>query len=191
MAAGIKNKDLDDETLAREMRAGSHGAFEEIMRRYKARLYAFICRYVTDREEAYDLLQETFVSIYEKIHLYDPSRRFSTWAFQIALNKCRDWGRKNTLRRFISFTAYTDTDEAHDFLENVSFKGAGPDKILDDKMELQKLARSVARLPDKLKTPFILCVLQDMPQEECAQILGVTTKTVETRIYRARKKLVS
>ena len=66
MAAGIKNKDLDDETLAREMRAGSHGAFEEIMRRYKARLYAFICRYVTDREEAYDLLQETFVSIYEK-----------------------------------------------------------------------------------------------------------------------------
>ncbi len=184
-----------DETLAVLMKAGgikdgAHNAFDEIMSRYKARLYAFICRYVADRDEAYDLLQESFINIYQKIHLYDPDRKFSTWAFQIALNKCRDWGRKNTIKRMLPFSALGRADDDMDFLANIADPGADPEHILVGKSELEILARAVAKLPEKLKTPLIMCVLEDMPQEECAGILGVSQKTVETRIYRARKKLV-
>jgi len=149
-----------------------------------------LCRYIADREEAYDLLQECFISIYRKIELYDPDRRFSTWAFQIALNKCRDWGRKNSLRRPLPFSALDKTgDDNGYFLENIADPGASPEDILSDRRELEQLAGAIRDLPDKLKSPLIMCVLDGMSQDDCAAILGVSRKTVETRIYRARRKL--
>jgi RNA polymerase sigma-70 factor (ECF subfamily) len=77
-----------------------------------------------------------------------------------------------------------------DFLENIADQGADPEHLLADKKELEALARAVSKLPEKLKVPLIMCVLEDMSQEECAGILGVSQKTVETRIYRARKRLL-
>ncbi|MCF6196259.1 MAG: RNA polymerase sigma factor [Emcibacter sp.] len=178
-----------DEKLARWLQQGAHGAFDEIMSRYKGRLYAFICRYVADREEAYDLVQESFINIYQKIHLYDANRKFSTWAFQVALNKCRDWGRKKTLAKMVPFSSMGSAEEGFNFLDNIADQGADPEHALMGKTELESLAHLVAKLPEKLKVPLIMCVLEDMSQEECATILGVSQKTVETRIYRARKKL--
>lgn len=178
-----------DEKLARWLQEGSDGAFDELMSRYKGRLYGFICRYVADRDEAYDLLQESFIAIYQKIHLYDPNRKFSTWAFQVALNKCRDWGRKKTLTRILPFSSFDKTDGQMDFIENIADQGGTPEQIFMGRNELKILAKAVVKLPDKLKNPLIMCVLEDMSQEECAAILGVSKKTVETRIYRARKKL--
>jgi len=178
-----------DEKLARLLQEGSHGAFDDIMSRYKGRLYGFICRYVADGDEAYDLLQESFITIYQKIHLYDPDRKFSTWAFQVALNKCRDWGRKKSLTRILPFSALDKADGQMDFIENIVDDRGTPEHILMGRHDLDVLAKAVADLPEKLKTPLIMCVLEDMSQEECAVILGVSQKTVETRIYRARKKL--
>ena len=178
-----------DEKLARYLQQGVHGAFDEIMSRYKARLYAFICRYVADREEAYDLVQESFINIHQKIHLYDSNRKFSTWAFQVALNKCRDWGRKKSLTRMVPFSAMGSSEEDFDFLDNIADQAADPEHALMGKTALESLALAVAKLPEKLKVPLIMCVLEDLSQEECAKILGVSQKTVETRIYRARKKL--
>jgi len=178
-----------DEKLARWLQQGVQGAFEEIMSRYKGRLYAFICRYVADREEAYDLVQESFINIYQKIHLYDANRKFSTWAFQVALNKCRDWGRKKTLAKMLPFSSMGSSEEDFNFLDNIADQGADPEQALMGKTELESLAHAVAKLPEKLKVPLIMCVLEDLSQEECATILGVSQKAVETRIYRARKKL--
>lgn len=183
------NKEARDETLALWMKEGSHDAFDELMSRYKARLYSFICGYVADRDEAYDILQESFINIYRKIHLYDTNRKFSTWAFQVTLNKCRDWGRKKSLTRVLLFSSFNNSEENIGFLDNISDQGADPEHALIEKGELTILVKAIASLPEKLKTPLIMCVLEDMSQEECAVILGVTQKTVETRIYRARKKL--
>ncbi|NOZ42932.1 MAG: RNA polymerase sigma factor [Alphaproteobacteria bacterium] len=183
------NEVASDEMLALRLKKGHSDAFDELMSRYKGRLYAFICRYIADRDEAYDLLQESFITIYQKIDLYDQERQFSPWAFQITLNKCRDWGRKNTLRRLLPFSSFNRMEDDNNFLDNIVDPGANPELILIDKIELENLAKAVAKLPDKLKSPLIMCVLENMSQDECATILGVSRKTIETRIYRARKKL--
>lgn len=180
---------MSDEKLALLLQKGSHDAFNELMSRYKGRLYSFICRYIMDREEAYDILQETFINIYRKIHLYDANKRFSTWAFQIALNKCRDWGRKNTLKRIINFSSFNKIEDHKNFIENLTDQKADPEHIISDKQDLEIISKAIFKLPEKLKAPLIMCVLEEMSQEECARILGVSQKTVETRIYRARKKL--
>ncbi len=183
------DKTASDECLALCLKDGNRDAFNELMSRYKGRLHAFICRYVADREEAYDLLQESFINIYQKIHLYDPKRKFSTWAFQVALNKCRDWGRKRALAQALPFSSLKKTGDGLNFLENIADPGADPEHIYAGRKALEVVANAVANLPEKLKAPLIMCVLEDMSQEECAGILSVSQKTVETRIYRARKKL--
>lgn len=178
-----------DKELARQLREGNHKAFDEIMIRYKERLYSFICRYVVDRDEAYDLLQETFLNVFHKIHLYDDDKTFSTWLFQIALNKCRDWGRKKKLRKITSFLSPDDSNQNTDFIGDIDDHTANPEQAYAIKSELEDVAKAIGELPHKLKTPLIMCSLNGMSYDECAAILSVTTKTVEMRIYRARKKL--
>ena len=91
--------DESDAALAARAIKGDRSAFNHIVRRHQEPLYRFIRRYVGDTDEAYDLLQETFVSAWQALGRYDPARPAATWLRRIALNKCRDWGRRRTVRR--------------------------------------------------------------------------------------------
>src|ERR1051326_2551035 len=88
-----------DGVLAIAARGGDQAAFAVLMRRHKAWLYQFIRRYIADRDDAYDVLQESFVSTWGALARYDPARPFEAWLRRIALNKCRDRARRNTVRR--------------------------------------------------------------------------------------------
>ena len=91
--------DLPDASLAVAARQGDEAAFAALMRRHKGWLYQFIRRYVADRDDAYDVLQESFVSAWGALARFDPERPFEAWLRRIALNKCRDRARRNAVRR--------------------------------------------------------------------------------------------
>jgi len=69
------------------------------MARHKGWLYQFIRRYVADRDDAYDVLQESFVSAWGALGRFDPERPLEAWLRRIALNKCRDRARRSAVRR--------------------------------------------------------------------------------------------
>ena len=83
-----------DADLMAEVADGDHASFTELMARYKTPLFRFILRYVGARSEAEDLLQDVFISVFSKAASYDPAWKPTTWIYRIALNKCRDYGRK-------------------------------------------------------------------------------------------------
>src|SRR5215813_2702816 len=91
--------DLPDASLALAARQGDQPAFAALMRRHKQWLYRFVRRYVGDRDDAYDVVQESFVSAWGALSRYDPGRPFEAWLRRIALNKCRDRARRNAVRR--------------------------------------------------------------------------------------------
>jgi len=91
--------DLPDASLAVAARQGDQAAFAALMRRHKGWLYRFIRRYVADRDDAYDVLQESFVSAWSALSRFDPERPFEAWLRRIALNKCRDRARRDAVRR--------------------------------------------------------------------------------------------
>ena len=92
-------EELSDAALAISSRQGSHSAFAALMRRHKGWLYQFIRRYVADRDDAYDVLQESFVAAWGAIARFDPERPLEAWLRRIALNKCRDRARRNAVKR--------------------------------------------------------------------------------------------
>lgn len=183
------NEATPDKTLISLVAQGREAALNEIMRRYKHRLFAFISKYVRDEDAAYDILQETFIRVHFKAATYSPAYEFSTWIHQIAINLCRDWGRKRKLRQFLSLDTLPGEDGATSLHHIIPDPSGNVEDLTELRQQLRLLDKEIERLPHKLKTALILFALEGHSQEACAELLGVTPKTVETRVYRARKIL--
>jgi len=169
----------EDAALACRAAGGDRTAFNGLVRRYQEPLYRFIRRYVGDADEAYDLLQESFVAAWQAIKRLDPDRPAIVWLRRIALNKCRDWGRRRTVRQFFYGAARLETASIADSSEDHTGEDAA----------LGRLDAAIARLPPQLKEPLLLTTFEGMSQEQAGAALGLTAKAVETRLYRARKLL--
>jgi RNA polymerase sigma factor CnrH len=181
----VAHNERTDAELAVAAAGGEERAFTELMRRYKDSLYRYIHRSMRGDEDAYDVLQDAFTAAWRSIERYDPSRKFSTWIYHIALNKVRDHGRKRAVRSFFFQAAPLDVPDGPDIADH----GADIPGDFEIHDELRRVSAMIDELPEKLKVAFTLQVLQDLPQIEVADILGVSVKTVETRVYRARKIL--
>lgn len=174
-----------EDSLETRAAQGERAAFSALMTATKSDLHRFIRRYVGDDEEAYDLVQETYASAWLAMRRYNPARAFPVWLRAIALNKCRDWGRKRAVRRVVRGVMGLDAPEAMAVGEN----SREPEARLDDHRRLAALDRALAELSDQLKAPLILSALEGLSHAEIALIVGATPKAVETRIARARARL--
>ena len=172
-----------------EIADGDHRAFTELMARYKAPLFRFILRYVGLKSEAEDLLQDVFVSVFSKAASYDPAWKPSTWIYRIALNKCRDYGRKQRLRKFVSLTRPENEDEPGAFAPEPVDLGPNVEDIVARRQEMGRLSAAIDSLPHKMRSALVLHTIEGRSQIECSEILGVSRKSVEMLVYRARKTL--
>jgi RNA polymerase sigma factor CnrH len=164
---------------------GDDQAFGALMRRHKGPLYGFVRRYVGDGDTAVDVVQETFVAAWRALSRFDDRRPFAVWLRAIALNKCRDRARRQTVRRLI----LGETDDQSAEARSQPDPAPGGEAELVSRQRAALLQRAIDRLPTKLKEPLLLTYFDELSQQEAAAVLGVTIKTVETRVYRARQKL--
>jgi RNA polymerase sigma-70 factor (ECF subfamily) len=183
------NKDTSDEALMSLVRQESELALNELMSRYKHKVFAFISRYVKDEDAAYDILQETFIRVYFKSATYNSNYKFSTWLYQVAINLCRDWGRKQKIYKAFSLDTPIGDDKCRSYHDILPDPSANVEDLTDFRKNLEALDHEIQKLPHTLKTALILFAVEGYSQERCAEMLGVTSKTVETRVYRARKIL--
>jgi RNA polymerase sigma-70 factor (ECF subfamily) len=174
-----------DEQIAAAAKGGGRDAFEVLVRRHKADLYRFVRRYVGQGDDAYDILQDCFVSAWLSLDRYDPARPFLPWLRTIALNKCRDFARRQKVRRLIlrAFAAETDRTEG-------SGHEMSPDPG-DETRRLHRLDQAIRRLPAFYKEPLLLTTVSGLSHIEAAAELKTTPKAIEMRLYRARKKILA
>ena len=175
--------EIPDYVLTSAAAQGDEEAFAALMRRHKSWLYRFIRRYTGDSDEAYDLLQDTFVSAWQALARFDPQRSFPVWLRRIALNKCRDRARRLAVKR--AALALFGFDAA-----NNRYAPAA-DAMAESGQALRRLEQAIANLPRRLKEPLILTTLQGLSHKEAGAILGINAKAVEMRVYRARRRLAA
>lgn len=172
-----------DGELAALARTGREDVYREFLARYKAPVFRLIRAHVGDIDEAMDLTQETFVAGFAALARYDGERSFRTWISRIAINKCRDWARRRAVRSF--FARALPLESAHD----VASDGPAPDVEARDRAELARVRAAMSALPHNLREVLVLRGLEDLSQSETAEMLNVSEKAVETRLYRARARL--
>ena len=176
-----------DLPLIEALQAGDDSALNELINRHREPLHRFVFRYLRDETAACDVVQETFVRVYFKAGKFAPKSAVKTWIYAIALNLCRDHGRRlGRHRGDISMDAPVRDDgprlEIADTAPGPSTKAVNADRFV-------LLQRAIDQLPDKLKEVLILYSLEERSQHEVAELLGISPKAVETRVYHAKAKL--
>jgi RNA polymerase sigma-70 factor (ECF subfamily) len=176
-----------DETLAFQAQQGDKSAFDELVRRNKAPLYRFVRRYVGDRDDAYDIVQDAFISAWGALKRYDPNRAFATWLRTIALNKCRDFGRRRAVRRLLLRAKAVEPVEPETYeatREAVAVE-------VRETVRLRRLDQAIAALPAFYKEPLLLTMVSGLSHQDAARQLKTSAKAIEMRLRRARKKLTA
>ncbi|MBO9602830.1 MAG: sigma-70 family RNA polymerase sigma factor [Novosphingobium sp.] len=174
--------DDDDRLLAALAQKGDHAAFTALIGRHKHWLLRSVRRYVRDEDDALDILQDSFIAAWFAIGSYDLQRPFGIWLRRIALNKCRDHGRRNIVYRAAvgSFTLLSQITGA---------TSQKPVSALERDLTAASLDRAIAELPESLRYPLILTAIEGLSHKEAAEVLKLTPKAIEVKVYRAKKLL--
>jgi RNA polymerase sigma factor (sigma-70 family) len=137
-----------------------------------------------------ELAMETFVRAYFNIEKFRPAAKFATWLYHIALNLCRDHVRSRAYQYSLQTVSFDAPAQEGDDPSLLLATEGRPDQKADRVEELTALGKAISELPEDLKNAFILAALEDRPQAETAELLGISLKAVEMRVYRARKLLL-
>lgn len=176
---------VTDEELIRRFQAGDESAFEEIVHRYKNRLMNFAYRFVLDRQEAEDIVQDTFLKVYQNRYAYKEIAKFSTWIYTITANLAKTVLRKQRNRKLFFFSRLGPEDKDMEF---PSHERDAQSKI-EGKFDERAIQRAIIKLPEHFRTAIILRDIQELSYEEISNIINAPLGTVKSRINRARLKL--
>lgn len=163
---------------------GDDDGLNQLIDRWQAPITAYLYRMVGDYESALDLSQEVFVRLYRNRANFKEGRSFSSYIFTIATNLGKNHFRWKG--------RHPETGLDPEWGSNISGEGVdhvSPAGFLEKSEESKKVKEAVSALPEKLRIPLILYYYQDLPQSEIAAILKCSEKSIETRLYRARKLL--
>ncbi|MGE3333592.1 MAG: RNA polymerase sigma factor [Rhodospirillaceae bacterium] len=174
-----------DAVLAVEAQNGSRQAFDVLVLRHKDQIFRIARHYIGNAADSLDILQDTFVAAWLGLKRYDPARDFGAWLRTIALNKCRDFGRRQTVRRKATrLFGLLDVREASEPSPDVAAERAGAEAG-----RLQALERAIAMLPSSLKEALVLTAFAGLSQQEAAAQLDTTPKAIEMKVRRAKQRL--
>ena len=176
-------RDLD---LLRQAAEGDESAFKILVERYQETLFNYLCRMVGDRESAEDLLQETFLRVYEK--RTKEIENFSAWTFTIASNLARDELRRRKRRRSIALEEVGDKMKLDPEVSN-SYGEGEPEKVLANGELRSRIESAIGNLKGKYREIVLLRDIEGRSYEEISTILGMRLGTVKSRLNRARLKL--
>lgn len=179
--------ELDQADMAR-LAGGQEAALNDLIDRHGERLFRYLVRSLQDEDTAADLAQETFARVYLHRTRFDRQRKFSTWLYAIASNLVRDHYRWRARHPEVSLDA-TDADHGAPGADEMPAASPTPGDVLLAGERVEAVRKAVGALPEELRTPLILAEYEELPQAEIASALGCSAKAVETRIYRARKRL--
>src|SRR5256886_12844929 len=179
---------LDESTLVAQAREGDKSAFGELVRRYEGKIFRLAQHITQNREDAEDVLQETFLKAYEHLDQFKGDSKFYTWIVRIAVNQALMKLRRRKTDKSVSLDETIDTGE-DTVTREIAAWGEDPEQrsardelggILDGAVQsLEPLYRSV----------FVLRDIEELSTEETAEALGLSIPAVKSRLLRARLQL--
>jgi RNA polymerase sigma-70 factor (ECF subfamily) len=176
-------------------------AFDEIVTRYKQKIFNYVYRMVGDSDEAEDVTQDVFVKMYVSLSSFRSEASITTWLYRIAGNLCIDRYRKRSRREIalggetISLDVRADAESgsgssrAGAVAVDVPDESSEPQRMLE-RAELDRhIQTALALLPEKMRTVVVLHDVEGLAYEEIAEIERCPLGTVKSRLFNARQQL--
>ena len=153
--------------------------FSQVVRDYKERIYWLVRRFVNNHEDADDLVQEIFLKIWQALPSFRGEASLYTWVYSIATHETLNHLRREKVRAALRFSSLDDEME----------RRIDTDPWFNGTEAERKLAKAVARLPEKQRQVFILRYYDEMPYEEMSQVLGTSVGALKASYHIAQEKV--
>jgi len=176
-----------DQELVRQALAGNQAAYQELLQRHQKVIFTVVSKLVRNREEARDLVQETFMKAFGSLATYREEYQFSTWLHRIASNCAIDFIRKKKIEA-LSLDQPIQTKDSQVTLE-VPDWSANPEAEWVEKQRSLTIQEAIDSLPQGYKEVILYRHKEEKSYQEIAAILGIPVGTVKARIFRGRELL--
>jgi RNA polymerase sigma-70 factor (ECF subfamily) len=175
---------LVEKELIEECRNGDLHNFRKVVENTTPMIFSVAFRMLGDEDTARDIVQDTMITIWQKLSRIKTAESYKTWAYRIAVNKCYDQLRKQKRQKEIRFD-----DQTWAIISNHISEGGITE--LENKENAQIINLLTNRLSHKQKAVFILSELEEMPAGEIAKITGMNRSAVKANLYYARRNIES
>jgi RNA polymerase sigma-70 factor (ECF subfamily) len=173
---------LDTINLIKSCINRDEAAFRSLIDQYADFAFTVAFRIMNDEEEANDIVQESFITVWNKIEYFNPEKKFSNWFYRIIVNKCYDSLRKRKKMQLV----YPETNNWNIpglYSEN------NPEGQLDNKETGKMIRRLTFQLSTKQKIVFILSELEGLSHDDIASITGMAKTIIKSNLHHARRKI--
>ncbi len=179
---------LDDTSILNAIATNKERGFHLLVDAYSGMVFNTCLHLLRNREDAEDLTQEVFTSLYTSLETFEGNSKLSTWIYAIALNKSKEFLRHKTRKKRFGFHTTLEKEESHIVpLAIIEFEHPGVQ--LEDKEQAAVLFAAIDQLAEKQKMAFIFHKIEGRSYQEIAELLEVTVPSVESLMFRAKQRL--
>ena len=188
-------QDRRDKILVRRLKNGDERAFQELVTTYQNRVFGLVFRMIGNRQEAEDLAQDVFLTVYRAIGSYRGEGRFYTWLYRVASNTCKNRIKYLKGRHFNTRVDVDDNTEAQmpssegGALHSLQSQVPGPEAMIQGQRLQRAIQRELANLEEDHRLLIVLRDIEGLPYADIMRITGLPAGTVKSRLHRARVAL--
>jgi len=184
--------DVSELDLVKQCQTGDTQAFDQLVSRYRTRVFGMIYNMVRNEQDAWDLAQDSFVKAWKSIGRFRGQSSFYTWIYRIVMNVTIDWLRKKQVKG--TGTEFDDSVQLKE-IDPASRTSPRPTPLPHERMERDevraRIDAAIAQLSPEHRAVILMKETEDMQYHEIAEALGCSIGTVMSRLFYARKKLQS
>ena len=183
-APSVQHSMRKDTDLVALAQGGDTRAFDELVTRYRQRVYRLSYKILRNEDDAAEAMQETFLSAYRGIARFQHKSTFSTWLYRIATNAALMRVRRRR-DNIVSLDQPQHDGETHEPMAIPDWSRQPLQELLDAETR-EVMEEGIRLLPERLRAVFVLRVLEEIPNDEVGNILSLTGAAVKSRLHRAR-----
>ena len=182
--------DVSELDLVKRCQAGEADAFDELVVRYRTRIFGMIYNMVHNEQDAWDLAQDSFVKAWKSMKRFRGQSSFYTWMYRIVMNVTIDWLRKKQIKG--AGAEFDDSIQLKE-IDPASKTVPKPDALPYERMQQTEIRaqidNAISQLTPEHRAVILMKEIEDMQYHEIAEALGCSIGTVMSRLFYARKKL--
>ena len=182
--------DVSELDLVKQCQTGDTQAFDQLVSRYRTRVFGMIYNMVRNEQDAWDLAQDSFVKAWKSIGRFRGQSSFYTWIYRIVMNVTIDWLRKKQVKG--TGTEFDDSVQLKE-IDPASRTSPRAEPLPHERMERDevraRIDAAIAQLSPEHRAVILMKETEDMQYHEIAEALGCSIGTVMSRLFYARKKL--